>query len=350
MISKDLRMHLWRFKDENRVIEAMLRFSMHAYRESQSVPGGGSTASGDSKRTESVEREFIFNLARKLGVHSLSIFSDCWQRIFSCKDLQELILFVEPKNGENPDQPLPAEVVNIIMEFCDAKRFHEEDACLLLTKFFQPGDGNFDLAMNKIISNADQYHAGALFNLAQLQQAQKRGRKDVMDAEVFAIVEKALEKISQVTPKILEYVDWMFTSCINSNRRDPSKAAYLTKMAKVVCSRVQSHPEIILRLLQNMEQQQVLMRHAAASDLGSALVTAYREHFSSRFRDCGHAAYATVIAEMQRARLECKHYVKNGDADFDAKVVEHIRRTQHSKKKLMKLLQQEFQQQQQQTS
>jgi len=335
-------MHVWRFKEENRVIEAMLRFSIHAYREAQLLLGNSFNSS--DRQAESVEREFIFNLTRRLGILSLAIFSQGWQSIFSCKELQELIMIIEPKVNENPDLPLPDNVISVIMEFCEAKCFHEEDACVLLTKFFKPGDTNFCIAIDKIIGNAENFHAGALFHLAQLQQTQKRGRKNVMDADVFAIVEKAVEKISQVTPKILEYIDWMFTSCISSNRREPLKSAFLSKMVTVVCSRAQSHPEIILRLLQNMEQhQQGLVRHSTTSELGTALVIAYREHFACRFRDCGHAAYATVIAEMQRARLECKHYVKNGETDFDAVVVEYIRRTHHTKKKLMKLLLQEFQ-------
>ena len=335
MISKDLRMHVWRFKEEHRVIEAMLRFSIHAYRESQST-----ISLGESKRVESVDREFVFSLARKLGVPSLSIFSECWQNIFSCKDLQELVLFMEPKVGEQ--RALPAEVTTIIMEYYDAKRFHEDDACTLMTRFFKPGDDNYQTAVRKILDNWDNYHAGALFHLAQLQQQQRRRRKDVMDQEVFAVVQKAFEKISLVSAKILEYVEWVFIACTCSNRKDPSKSLFYGKMVACVCQHARSHPEVILKVLQSMEPHPALMKHSSAIDLGAALIGSYKEHFLCRFRDCGHAAYTTVIGEMHRARLECKHYIKNGDIDFDAEVVEFIRRMHSTKKKLMKMLDQDF--------
>lgn len=335
MISKDLRIHVWRFKEEHRVIEAMLRFSIHAYRESQSPLN----LNADSKRVESVDREFVFSLARKLGISSLRIFSETWQNIFSCKDLQELIIFLEPKDGENLN--LPDVVTKVIMEFYEAKRFHEEDACLLLTRFFLPADPSYRLAVEKILENSDQYHACALFHLAQLQLQQKQRRRDVMDQEVFAIVIKAFERINTITPKLLEYIDWVFTACTR-NRSDPSRSPFYNKMIQCVCQYAKSHPEVILKVLQNMEQHPVLIRHSSAVDLGNSLIGAYKEHFLCRFRDCGHAAYMTVIGEMQRARLECKHYIKNGDIDFDSEVVEFIRRMHNTKKKLMKMLDQEF--------
>lgn len=335
MISKDLRIHVWRFKEEHRVIEAMLRFSIHAYRESQS-PLNLNT---DNKRVESVDREFVFSLARKLGISSLGIFSETWQNIFSCKDLQELVLFLEPKDGERHD--LPDVVTKVIMEFYEAKRFHEDDACLLLTRFFQPADASYRQAVEKILDNSENYHAGALFNLAQLQLQQKQRRKDVMDHEVFAIVVKAFERITGITPKLLEYVDWVFCACTR-NRNDPSRSPFYSRMIQCICQYAKSHPEVILKVLQNMEQHPTLIKHSSAVDLGNSLIGAYKEHFLCRFRDCGHAAYMTVIGEMQRARLECKHYIKNGDIDFDSEVVEFIRRMHNTKKKLMKMLDQEF--------
>jgi hypothetical protein len=345
MISKDLRLHVWRFKEEHHVIEAMLRFSIHAYRESQTaLVSSSSSSNGDGKRSDSVEREFIFSLARKLGVSGLTIFSDCWQRIFSCKDLQELILMMEPKSTDqegNPVYPPAPEITSIVMEFYDAKRFHDDDACMLMMHFFKTGDENYNLAVKKILENAENYHAAALFQLAHLQHELQR-RKDVMTGEVFDIVVKAFEKITTVSPKILEHVDWVFQKCTNITRRDIAKSPLYMQMVDAVCQHCASHPEIMLRILEHMEPHASLMCHVSATKLGSMLVSAYREHFQVRFRDCGHAAYANVISEMQRARIECKHYVKNGDSVFDSEVVEVIRRTQNTKKKLMKLLSVDF--------
>jgi len=162
-----------------------------------------------------------------------------------------------------------------------------------------------------------------------------------MDGEVFAVIVKAFEKIAAVTPKILEAVDWVFAAS-SINRRDPAKSPFYGKLMSCICTSAKSHPEIILKVLQSMEPHAALMRHSSATDLAVALISAYKDHFMFRFRDCGHAAYSTVIGEMLRARLECKHYMKNGESDFDTEVVEFIRRMHSTKKKLMKLLVQDF--------
>lgn len=57
---------------------------------------------------------------------------------------------------------------------------------------------------------------------------------------------------------------------------------------------------------------------------------------------CGHGAYANVISEMQRARLYCKQYSKDGDKKFDAEVVTSIKDSHTGKKKLMRMLDSEF--------
>ena len=268
------------------------------------------------------------------------------QDIFSCKDLQELVLHLEPKISERPS--FPAEVARIIDEFYDAKRAHDEDACTLLTRFYAYGDADYRRTVAKILANSEHYHAGALFSLAQIQMSQRARRrtgtpaKDAMDAEVFATVVKAFERIAAVSPKILESVEWVFAASVDASRKDPTRSPFYNRMVACVCQYAKSHPEIVLKVLQCMEAHAALMKHSTANDLGSALVGAYKDHFMFRFRDCGHAAYATVIGEMLRARLECKHYVRNGDVAFDAEVVEFIRRMHSTKKKLMKMLVSDF--------
>lgn len=74
---------------------------------------------------------------------------------------------MEPKISEQAN--LLPEVVSIIDEFYDAKRPHDEDACTLMTKFYQSTDENYKRTVGKILANSEYFHAGSLFTLAQLQ-------------------------------------------------------------------------------------------------------------------------------------------------------------------------------------
>lgn len=340
-IGKDLHMYAWRFSDGSPVIKAMLQFSMCTYRECQQA--GGRDKESD-KPTDVMEREFIFSLAHKLGVSSLAIFSGSWQSFLSCKELQQLITMVAPMEDEGDEMKveLAPELVKIIEEFYESRLFHDEGACVLLTKYFKSADVQYASIVATILENAEHYHAGALFHLAQIQSANRRSRKVAMDGDVFAIITKAFENLNGTSsPKVLECIDWVFSAC-TSNRRDPARSSFYTKMIGLVCKHARCHQEILLRVLQHVESQASLMKHSTAAELGLALVAGYREHFVSRFGECGHASYAAVIADMQRARLECRHYVKDGEVMFESEVVDVIRSSYHTKKKLMKLLSVDF--------
>jgi len=341
MISKDLRIHSWRFSDDTAVTEALLQFSVHTYRNSQV---SGANIMSIDRQMDAVEREFIFSLACKLGFSSLSVFSDSWQCFLSCQDLQQLVVMVadNDKVDELTSAAPPPQLMKIIMEFYESRLFHDEESCLLLTKYVKPSDGEYARIVEMIVQNAEHYDTGALFHLAQLQAANRRGRKDVMDSSIFTIITKAFENLKG-TPsvKLLEYIGWVFSMC-TSNRREPAKSPFYTKLMTLVCKHSGAHTDVLLRILQRIESHGSLVKHSTATELGLALVARYREHFLSRFRDCGHAAYAAIISEMIRARLECRHYVKNGEVMFDTEVIEVIRRSHQTKKKLMKLLSADF--------
>jgi len=351
MMSKDLRIHAWRFKEDAAVTEAMLRFVVHTYRESKVswaqdvLNGADMLGSRDNEEaTETVEREFIFSLAHTLGVSCLSIFSESWQTFLSCHELQRLIVTVAPADNSDEDttSTLAPELSTIIEEFYNSRLFHDDDSCLLLTKYLKSSDAQYARIIATILENAENYDAGALFHLAQLQAAHRPRRRDVMDTDIFAIITKAFENLRETSsPKILDLIDWMFSLC-TSSRREPARSPFYTKMISLICKHARTHQDILLRVLQRIESQGSLMKHATAAELGLALVCGYRDHFVRRFRVCGHAAYAGIISAMQRARLECRHYVKNGEVVFDTEVIDVIRLSYHTKKKLMKLLSVDF--------
>ena len=342
MINKNLRIHSWRFNDDTSVTDALLQFAVHTYRNSQQSPSTVNIMATD-RQMDAVEREFIFSLARKLGVTSLAVFSDNWQCFLSCKELQQLVVMVADKHNIDDalSTPPPPQLMKIIMEFYECRLHHDDDACLLLTKYIKPGDDEYTKIVEMIVQNAEHYDAGALFHLAQLQASNRRSRKDVMDSNIFNIITKAFETL-KTTPssRLLDYIDWVFAMC-TSNRREPARSPFYSKLMTLVCSHG-THTDVVLRVLQRIESHASLMKHSTATELGHALVARYREHFLSRFRDCGHAAYASIISEMIRARLECRHYVKNGEVMFDTEVIEVIRRSHQTKKKLMKLLSADF--------
>ena len=347
MVSKELRIHSWRFKEDPAVTEAMLYFSVHTYREAQLIGGRNVLDSDSDKQTAIIEREFIFSLAHKLGISCLRIFADSWQSFLSCQELQQLIVRVAPTDGDgdSDDEVTPTlapELVKIINEFYNSQLFHDEYSCLLLTKYFKPTDTEYARIVAMILQNVEHYDASALFHLAQLQAGNRRIRKDVMDTNIFAIISRAFENLSgKSSPKICEFIDWLFTMC-TSTCRDPARSPFYTKMINLICKHARKHQEILLQVLQRIESQGSLMKHSTAAKVGEALIGGYREHFVSRFRECGHSAYATIISEMHRARLECRHYVKNGDVMFDSEVIGVIRCLHSTKKKLMKLLSVDF--------
>jgi len=354
MIAKDLRKYASRFAECLPVTKAMLQFAVCPYCQHDS-----STIVLLGGEEEKVEREFIFDLAKKLGVSSLRIFSGSWQNFLTCHELQQLIVSVAPQPVEDEDgsssgemtraDDLAPELMKIIDEFYKSRSHHDEDSCLLLTKYFKPGDVQYAKIVSVILKNAEHYDAVALLHLAQLQAANRRpSRKAVMDDDIFAIVSKAFEKLGRKEPsqKILDYVDWVFSMCTSSNRREPARSAFYTKFVSLVCkdAAVRVHlTGIVLRVLQRVEASHAsLMKHSTTSQLGLALVAGYRQLFDARLWVCSHVSYAAVVAEMQRAQLECRHYVKDGQVLFQSEIVDNVQYRYRNKKKLMKLLAESF--------
>lgn len=335
MIFRELRLKEWVLKDDETVTKVtVLRFCVHVYRESQLMRVRYPI--NDDKHADTYELEFIFSLARKIGIFSLQIFADNWQQFVTCEQLQQLILMVAPTDHDGGvTSRLAPELIKIIQAFYKSRLFHGEDSCLLLTKYLKPRSVLYRTVVTSIMENAEHYHSEALFHLAQLQAANRRSLKEVMNADIFAIVTKAFDKISGASPsaKMLEYIDWLFRMCTSN--------PFYAKMISLVCG-PGTDQEIVLRVLQRMESQKSLIKHSLVAELGVALVHRYREHFTKRFSECGHAAYSSVIAEMQRARLECRHFVDNGEAMFDSEVVELVRSSHSSKRKLMKMLSVDF--------
>lgn len=293
----------------------------------------------DDKYSDSAEREFIFSLADKLGIASLQVFAGNWQDYLTCQQLQQLIMRVAPADDVD-HAPRTPDLTKIIQTFYSSRLCHDEDSCQLLTKYVKPSDKLYGKIVTTILKNAGNYHSEALFQLAQLQAANRQACGEVMNADIFSIVTKAFEKLSQVSSsaKMLDYVDWLFTMCTG---RNACHQPFFADMINLVCS-PDTHQQILLRVLQRMESHELLKKHPSVAGLGLALISKYGQHFVKRFGECGHMAYALVIAEMQRARLECRHFVENGEATFDAQVVECVRSSHGTKKKLIKLLSADF--------
>jgi len=339
MIFNQLRSREWLLDEDEVVTETVLRFCLHVYHQSKLFHGRNPFS--DDKQVETAEREYVFNMARKLGVSSLRIFSDNWQQFLDCEQLQQLVLMAAPMEETDHDKgatsPLAPELIQIIQEFYNSRLFHDKDSCLLLTKYLKSSNVLYGRVVASILENAECYHAEALFHLAQLQLAKKRSRREVMDSEVFAIVRKAFQNLNKYVPRnILQYVDWLFTVC-TSSQRGPAKYPFYTEMIDLVCNSC-TDPQILLHVLQRMESKKLLTKQSVDTKLGLALIRRYREHFPKRFSECSHTAYAAVLAEMQRARLECRRYVEDGEVVFDSEVVDLVRSSHSTKKKLLELL------------
>ena len=328
MISEELRVYERDFEDNMPVTEEMLHYCVHVCHKTKC-----------KLDYDYLGMEQIFNLARKLGVSSLRIFSDSWQQFLSCKGLQQLIVEVAPPYG-TVEASLAPELLKIIGQFYVAQLHHGEDSCLLLTKYFKSSDEQYAAIVETILQNAKFYHAGALFHLAQLQASNRQCCQNIMDTDVFEIITKAFENLSEEpSEKVLGYIKWVFSMC-TSDERSPEKSPFYMKLMNVILKQISNscaHPKMLLVIVQHMDPQCLPV---TAEELRSSLVTGYCEHFLGRVRDCGRAAYATVIAEMHRTRRQlCR--VRNGETMF-SEVIGAIRKVHSTNKKLMKLLSDNF--------
>ena len=338
MITEDLRSHTPKFDDCLPVTEAVLQFAVCTLCRCEHGAAEPCSRCWDGRQQIGrTEREFIFDLAKKLGVSSLRIFSGNWQSFLSCHELQQLIVSVAAPPEANILAP---ELIRIIDEFYESRFDHDEDSCLLLTKYFQPGDAQYANIVSMIVKNADHYEAEALFQLAQLQ-ASNRLTADVMNDQVFAIVSTAVGKLGHEPPsqKILDYVDCAFLMCTSGHEVN------VTKFVSLLCKQAPERAHlsgVILRVLQRVGASHASLMQSSASELGKALIASYRRHFEAHLSECGgrasYAATTALVAHMRHAQSECAENVKDGQALFQSEIVDYVRLRYHSRKKLMELL------------
>ena len=228
---------------------------------------------------------------------------------------------------------------------------HEDSACSLLS-FFKPDDINFKKASKAILSNAKNYTANSLFELAKMELANNgkktRSGEELLNEDVFAIVGNALSNLwmtspTSITADTYNHLEWLCAKCTVGTIKDATaKNSFLMRTITLLKENCGSHPGVLLHVLQKLERMPSFAK--AASSLGDALIGAYAQHFVERFHECSHSAYGNVINEMRCAQLHCKQYVKTGDVLFESRVVSKVRDIHFGKKKLLRMLDVEFRQ------
>ncbi len=335
LMTRDFKLQLVKLERNTCIVEHMLRFAIHAYKNTRNfyIPPRSGV---DTKKQD---RDFMFSLAQRLGVSSLKLFLNKWEKIFNCNDIRDLVSMFDTQIREAAS--IPEEVVELIMQALGSYMSHGEECCELMA-FFQPGEDSYKQAFNKVMENFSTFNMNTLFQIARRHWEHKVKLRDTVDRETFALIEKALQRLSHINSVKLEHIDWMFEVCTSGSEtsKEIMKCSKFQNMMTAVIEFAKSSPEIILRILHNAEKVSGLLKHLHT--LCKLLIKAYLHYFDKRFSDCGHGAYGTVINEMHRARLECKHYLKNGEKEFDVEVVLVIRNMHSTKKKLMKMLDVEF--------
>lgn len=340
MVSKDIRLQLVKFESVSELVEAALRFAIHAYKKTENL-----YLLRYSSETRALDREFIFSMARKIGVPSLKLFAGQWQSTFMCDDIRELLLMLE--GAIKAVNPLPKDVVSLVTQYYEAAEYHSENACDLLA-FCNPK--MYQQCKAHILKSPHHYHVNALFELARREHTQspaKLLRSPVLNDKSFDVVQKALYNIrvqkKDINDKTYEFIDWMYEAIIvhAKDAKEISNRPMFIKMVDAVSSSSLASHEVLLRLLQNMGHTPNLLKIAAAP-LAKALLSAYQKYFDSRYCECSHSTYAQIINEMHRARLHCKEYLKSGDKQFDQDVVSFVKKNHSGKKKLVKMLTTEF--------
>lgn len=311
-----------------------------------------------------MEKEFLVTLINHLGLEGLRLLVGRWDGPLKCREIKELVVSFEPQIRALGT--VPRDVIALLHEFFASRCQHDEDACDLL-RFFVPRDENWYFAVRAILENARFYHPNTFFELARQEyQHTMSSPADALPGAVpgfattgsFEIVLSFLEKGFECfqkgydychpltsNAKTMQYVDWMCNAFVVDGFGGgvidaTSTNTNIVRIVQLVNERARGSPDFILRMLQNMERSAIAARYA--EPLRSGLVLAYKEHFDYKVYQSSHSAYASVINDMHRARLVCKQYVPNGEADFDAVVVDHVRTVHRSKKKLVKMLASEF--------
>ena len=345
MIQQVVRDHAKKLSVGAPLVEATLRLVLHVFKSYKQTNNYNIQRFSAENRLS--DRQFVFQLARQMGTASLKLFAGQWEEVFSVDDMQELVMMFAAQICES--KTVPRNVVSIITQFYDCKMPHNESACDLLS-LYTLGDANYSAAVIKIRTNLRHFHPNAIFELAKQQQTLNVAGSDhriLMDESTFSLVEHALENI-QVSPettnaKTREYVRWTYRCCGGggSNKpKDIAKSALFTRMIRMLCENACYSPDVLLVMLECLDKVPGMTRHVVA--LGATLLSAYLHYFDRRFSECSHAAYANVIGEMQRARLQCRQYVKDGDTQFADTVVTAVRTSHGGKKKLQKMLEKEF--------
>ncbi len=354
MVTRDLRLHMQKFQVNIPLMEASLSIiiqSLKVYDRHY--------LTGEEQISRSEDFSFLLTLVARLGLGSLRLFGTEWYTYLKCADAKRIIEVLSPDISSA--RTVPKEVVALIMQYFGANQQHGESACDLL-KHFKPADANYKAAVNKICENAMYYSANALFEIARYEvkvapspPPAKKGRgsgaaavvsKETMNKDAFAVIEKAIENLTRtsapnITSVTYAHLDWVCDLCNNTPvSKEVPKGYFFSEFIKLLQKHAKCHPGVLMRILQYVEKMPALLK--VANVLGDTLVESYQAHFTQRLRECGHAAYSSVINEMHRARLQCRQYTKNGDSKFDIEVVKHVRSCHNGKKKLLKMLDQEF--------
>ena len=345
MIQQVVREQATKLSLRQPLVEATLRLVLHVFKSYKQTETYNIQRFSAENRLS--DREFVFRLARQMGTSSLRLFIGQWEEVFSNDDMQELIMMFAPQIREY--KTVPRNVVAIILQFYGCKMPHNESACDLLS-LFTPGDTNYQQAVAKIRTNLHHFHPNAIFELAKRQQQLNVGSSGkssaLMDETTFSIVEHALENIlvtsESTNAKTLEHIAWMYRCCGGGGNKpkDVAKSALFTRMIRMLCENACYSPDVLLVMLECIDKVPGMTRHIVT--LGTTLLSAYHHYFDRRFSECSHATYANVIGEMQRARLQCRQYVKDGDTQFCDIVVTAVRSSHAGKKKLQKMLGKEF--------
>lgn len=149
-----------------------------------------------------------------------------------------------------------------------------------------------------------------------------------------------MEQIQYRGSPLYEQLDWLFKVCTTGPIKDIHKSPHFQKMITMITKHAASAPDVLLRILQNVEKTPSLLKHVES--ISQALVGSYLEYFSNKLFSCSHSAYNNVINEMLRAKLDCKHFLKDGEAQFDERVVSSIRSLHRNRKKFIRMLDAEF--------
>ncbi|XP_013415363.1 uncharacterized protein LOC106177203 [Lingula anatina] len=288
----------------------------------------------------------IYDLVFRMGIPSLSIFVEGWQKYTSSNFIIRLLLAVYSEVVIL--QYVPQEAFQLLLDALKHKGEVIKDFVKLLKGWlFTPAQTK--RLMDAIMKNAEYIHPGAMFQLLREQQSTMgEDRTGKPKNSTFKLAVAVLRSVG-AHPMIYEMVDpnltdmdWLISVCLAGKVEDLDKRNYYGQFIAAVEKNCSALPQVLLKLLSHLLKFPRLIKHC--DSLSDALIPGCKAYLEKHLRSSGksQSSYEEVVEKMKQMRDACGEFVTNGGQQFDGEVIPFVLSVFRNKKKLCQMISMQF--------